>query len=62
MLNTVILVGGLAKDPEVMKTEGEVSVTNITLVIDRPYRDSIVIMFSERILFLSLFAGDMLMM
>ena len=40
MLNTVILVGKLTTDPEVMKTEGEVSVANITLVIDRPFRDS----------------------
>ena len=40
MLNTIILVGTLTKDPEVMKTEDEVSVVNITLVINRPYRDS----------------------
>ncbi len=40
MLNNIILVGRLTKDPEVMKTEGEVSVANITLAIDRPFRSS----------------------
>ena len=40
MLNTVILVGKLTKDPAVIKNEDEVSVVNITLIIDRPYRDS----------------------
>ena len=37
MLNKVILMGRLARDPELRSTTGGVDVTNFTLAVDRGY-------------------------
>ncbi|HHW05939.1 MAG TPA: single-stranded DNA-binding protein [Clostridia bacterium] len=37
MLNRVILIGRLTRDPELRYTTGGVAVANFTLAVDRPY-------------------------
>lgn len=39
MLNQSILVGRIVKDPEVKETENGNKVTNITLAVQRPYKN-----------------------
>ncbi len=39
MLNQSILVGRIVKDPEVRETENGNKVTNITLAVQRPYKN-----------------------
>ena len=39
MLNQSILVGRIVKDPEVRETESGNKVTNITLAVQRPYKN-----------------------
>jgi single-strand DNA-binding protein len=38
MINKVILMGRLTRDPELRHTTGNIPVTSFTLAIDRPYR------------------------
>lgn len=40
MLNQVVLVGRLTKDPEVQNIKGEKSVSTITLAVQRPFKNS----------------------
>ena len=40
MLNQIVIVGRLVKDPELRQTEGGKKVTNITLAIPRSYKNS----------------------
>ena len=40
MLNQIILVGRLVKEPEIIKTENEKSKCNITLAVNRGYKNS----------------------
>lgn len=39
MLNQSILVGRIVRDPEVRETENGTKVTNITLAVQRPYKN-----------------------
>ena len=39
MLNQSILVGRIVKDPEIRETESGNKVTNITLAVQRPYKN-----------------------
>mgnify|MGYP005799972513 FL=1 len=39
MLNQSILVGRIVKEPEVRETENGTKVTNITLAVQRPYKN-----------------------
>ena len=39
MLNQSILVGRIVKDPEIRETENGNKVTNITLAVQRPYKN-----------------------
>ncbi|MEW4468489.1 single-stranded DNA-binding protein [Parasphingorhabdus sp. JC815] len=39
MTNIAILTGRIARDPETRKTQGEITVTSITVVTDRPARN-----------------------
>lgn len=39
MLNQVVLVGRLTKDPEVKELENEKSVSNISLAVQRPFKN-----------------------
>lgn len=39
MLNQVVLVGRIVKEPELKKTENGKSVTNLTIAIPRPYKN-----------------------
>jgi len=39
MLNRVILIGRLTKDPELRYTPGGVAVAQFTLAVDRPFKD-----------------------
>lgn len=40
MLNQLVVVGRLVKDPELRKTENGKNVTNITLAVPRSYKNS----------------------
>jgi single-strand DNA-binding protein len=40
MLNQIVIVGRLVKDPELRQTEGGKKVTNITLAVPRSYKNS----------------------
>ena len=40
MLNQIVIVGRLTRDPELRSTEGGKKVTNITLAIPRSYKNS----------------------
>ena len=40
MLNQVILVGRLTKEPEVVETETEKKVSNLSLAVTRPYKNA----------------------
>ena len=40
MLNQIVIVGRLVKDPELKETEGGKKVTNITLAVPRSYKNS----------------------
>ena len=40
MLNQLVVVGRLVKDPELKKTENGKNVTNITLAVPRSYKNS----------------------
>ena len=40
MLNQVLLVGRITRDPEIMETENEKKVSNITVAITRPYKNA----------------------
>lgn len=40
MLNQIVIVGRLTKNPELRETEGGKKVTNITLAIPRSYKNS----------------------
>ena len=40
MLNQVIVVGRLVADPEVKKLESGKEVTNVTLAVNRPYKNA----------------------
>jgi single-strand DNA-binding protein len=40
MLNKVILIGRLTRDPELRVTQSGKAVANMTLAIDRPFRDA----------------------
>lgn len=40
MLNQIVIVGRLVKDPELRQTEGGKKVTNITLTVPRSYKNS----------------------
>ena len=40
MLNQVVLVGRLTKDPEVKKVEGDKSVSTITLAVQRTFKNA----------------------
>lgn len=39
MLNQIVLVGRLVKDPEVNKTENDKDVSNLTLAVPRSYKN-----------------------
>jgi len=39
MLNQSILVGRIVRDPEIRKTEEGTTVTNVTLAVQRPYKN-----------------------
>lgn len=39
MLNQVVLVGRITKDPEVRETDTKVKVTNITIAVPRSYKN-----------------------
>lgn len=39
MLNQVVMVGRLTKEPEIRETENGTKVTNITIAIPRPYKN-----------------------
>ena len=39
MLNQIVIVGRLVKDPELRQTEGGKKVTNITLAVPRSYKN-----------------------
>lgn len=39
MLNQVVLVGRIVKEPELKKTESGKSVTNLTIAVPRPYKN-----------------------
>lgn len=39
MLNQIVLVGRLVKDPEVNKTENDKEVSNLTLAVPRSYKN-----------------------
>jgi len=39
MINSTILIGRLAKDPKVKELESGKKVSNITLAVNKPYRD-----------------------
>jgi single-strand DNA-binding protein len=41
MLNQVVLVGRLAKEPEMKETESGKKVTNITIAVPRNYKNSV---------------------
>ena len=38
MINRVVLVGRLTKDPELKYTQGGVAVTRFTLAVNRPFQ------------------------
>jgi len=40
MLNQIVIVGRLVRDPELRQTEGGKKVTNITLAVPRSYKNS----------------------
>ena len=40
MLNQVLLVGRLTRDPEVIETENDRKVSNLTVAITRPYKNA----------------------
>lgn len=40
MLNQVVLVGRLTRDPEVIETDNEKKVSNLSLAITRPYKNA----------------------
>lgn len=40
MINQVLLVGRLTRDPEVIETENEKKVSNVTVAITRPYKNA----------------------
>jgi len=40
MLNQVLLVGRLTRDPEVIETENDKKVSNLTVAITRPYKNA----------------------
>lgn len=40
MLNQVVLVGRLTRDPEVVETDNEKKVSNLSLAITRPYKNA----------------------
>ncbi len=40
MLNQLVIIGRLVKDPELRKTENGKNVTNITLAVPRSYKNS----------------------
>lgn len=40
MLNQIVIVGRLVRDPELRQTEGGKKVTNITLAVPRGYKNS----------------------
>ena len=40
MLNQVLLVGRLTRDPEVIETENDKKVSNLTVAITRPYKSA----------------------
>ena len=39
MLNRIVLMGRLTKDPELRKTQSGLSVTSLTLAVDRDFKD-----------------------
>ena len=39
MVNQIVLVGRIVKDPEIRETESGNKVTNITLAVQRPYKN-----------------------
>ena len=41
MLNQVVMVGRLTKEPEIRETENGTKVTNITIAIPRPYKNDV---------------------
>lgn len=40
MLNTIILLGRLTKDPELRKTNSDISVANFDLAVDNPFLEA----------------------
>ena len=40
MLNQVVLVGRLTKDPEVIETESEKKVSNLSIAVTRPFKNA----------------------
>ena len=40
MLNTAIIMGRLVADPELRRTDSDISVTSFTLAVDRSYAKS----------------------
>ena len=38
-INQVLLIGRIVRNPEIRKTENDKKVTNITLAINRPFKD-----------------------